>query len=57
MKFAVDRQVEALSPIGDVAVAENAPSLRLHAVLGNRDGSVVGGHLLEARVRPTLRVD
>src|SRR5579863_524551 len=41
MKFTVDRQVEVLSLIGDVAVAENGPSLHLHAVLGNRDGSVV----------------
>jgi predicted DNA-binding protein with PD1-like motif len=25
-------------------------------VLGRRDGSVVGGHLLKAKVRPTLEV-
>jgi uncharacterized protein len=52
----VEQQVEVLSLIGDVAVAEEGPSLHLHAVLGKRDGSVVGGHLLEARVRPTLEV-
>ena len=28
----------------------------LHAVLGKADGSVVGGHLIEAYVRPTLEV-
>jgi len=30
--------------------------LHLHAVLGNADGSVVGGDLIEAYVRPTLEV-
>jgi hypothetical protein len=29
-------------------------ALHLHAILGNADGSVVGGHLIEAFVRPTL---
>ena len=55
-KIPVDEQVEALSLIGDVAVAEDGPSLHVHAVLGKADGSVVGGHLIEARVRPTLEV-
>ena len=55
-KIPVDEQVEVLSLLGDVAVAEQGPSLHLHAVLGRHDGSVIGGHLLEARVRPTLEV-
>ena len=55
-KIRVDSQVEVLSLIGDVALAESGPSLHLHAVLGKQDGSVVGGHLLEAQVRPTLEV-
>jgi len=44
------------SLLGDVAVAEEEPSLHLHAVLARADGSVVGGHLLEAYVRPTLEI-
>ena len=55
-KIVVDDQVEVLSLLGDVAIAEGTPALHLHAVLGKRDGSVVGGHLLEASVRPTLEV-
>jgi uncharacterized protein len=55
-KIAVDEQVEVLSLLGDVAVAEEGPSLHLHAVLGKADGSTVGGHLLAAHVRPTLEV-
>ena len=52
----VEEQVEVLSLIGDVAVADGEPTLHLHAVLGKRDGSTVGGHLLEGHVRPTLEV-
>ena len=52
----VDEQVEVLSLIGDVAEAEGKPVLHIHAVLGKSDGSVVGGHLLEGHVRPTLEV-
>jgi uncharacterized protein len=55
-RISVDEQVEVLSLIGDVAVAKAEPSLHLHAVLGRADGSVVGGHLLEAHVRPTLEI-
>ena len=55
-KIAVEEQVEVLSLLGDVAVAEAGPTLHVHAVLGKADGSVVGGHLLEGHVRPTLEV-
>jgi predicted DNA-binding protein with PD1-like motif len=51
----VREQVEVLSLIGDVALeAQDRPKLHLHAVLGRRDGSTLGGHLLKAVVRPTL---
>ncbi|HEX5454921.1 MAG TPA: PPC domain-containing DNA-binding protein [Stellaceae bacterium] len=55
-RIPVDEQVEALSLLGSVAVSEGQPTLHIHAVLGRSDGSVVGGHLLEAYVRPTLEV-
>jgi len=55
-KIPVDEQVEVLSLLGDVAVGDHGPALHLHAVLGKADGSVVGGHLIEAHVRPTLEV-
>lgn len=53
-KIAVDEQVEVLSLIRAVAVADDGPSLALHAILGRVDGQVVGAHLLEAHVEPTL---
>src|ERR1043166_7639562 len=55
-RIPVDEQVEVLSLLGDVAEADGKPTLHVHAVLGRSDGSVVGGHLLEGHVRPTLEV-
>ncbi|KPH73662.1 PPC domain-containing DNA-binding protein [Bosea vaviloviae] len=53
----VDEQSEVLSLIGDIAEGDDGrASLHLHAVLGLRDGSTRGGHLLKATVRPTLEV-
>ena len=45
-------QVEVLSLIGDIA----AGKVHAHVVLGKRSGAACGGHLLAARVRPTLEV-
>lgn len=52
----VDEQVEVLSLLGDIADQDGAPTVHAHAVLGRRDGSVVGGHLLSGQVWPTLEV-
>ncbi|MFF4888261.1 PPC domain-containing DNA-binding protein [Micromonospora chersina] len=52
----VPEQVEVLSLVGDVAARNGEPALHVHAVLGRPDGSTVGGHLLSARVWPTLEV-
>lgn len=55
-RIEVDEQVEVLSLLGDVALDGTKPKVHAHVVLGRRDGSTLGGHLLEARVRPTLEV-
>jgi len=52
----VEQQVEVLTLAGDVALEGTRPKVHAHVVLGRRDGSTIGGHLLEARVRPTLEV-
>jgi predicted DNA-binding protein with PD1-like motif len=54
--IAVDEQVEVLSLVGDITLDGSQPKVHAHVVLGRRDGSTVGGHLLEAHVRPTLEV-
>lgn len=56
-KIPVKEQSEVLSLIGDIALDPNGkPSLHSHVVIGRSDGSAMGGHLLEAHVRPTLEV-
>jgi predicted DNA-binding protein with PD1-like motif len=50
-------QVEVLSLIGDIALdSADAPKVHAHAVVGGADGAARGGHLLAARVWPTLEV-
>lgn len=57
-RIRVDEQVEVLSLVGDFATEADSGAVKLHAhvVVGKRDGTAHGGHLLEARVRPTLEV-
>lgn len=52
----VGRQTEVLSFDGDIALKDGAPEPHVHVVLGERDGSASGGHLMEASVHPTLEV-
>jgi predicted DNA-binding protein with PD1-like motif len=53
----VDEQVEVVSLVGDVTLDERGePKVHAHAVLATRNGSTYGGHLLQARVRPTLEL-
>jgi len=57
LKNPVREQVEVVSLIGDVALdPDGSPKVHAHVVLGRRDGSALGGHLMEAHVRPTLEV-
>jgi uncharacterized protein len=52
----LDEQVELVSLIGDIALKDGEPQVHAHAVVGKRDGTAHGGHLLQARVRPTCEV-
>jgi uncharacterized protein len=56
IKIPVREQVEVLSMVGDVTISDGKPNIHAHVVLGKRDGSTCGGHLIEAEVRPTLEV-
>jgi len=55
-KIPLGEQVEVLSLIGDVALDRGEPKVHAHVVVGRADGEARGGHLLEARVWPTLEV-
>ena len=52
----LDEQVELLSLIGDIALRDGEPQVHAHVVLERSDGIAHGGHLLEARVRPTCEL-
>ncbi len=52
----VSEQVEVLSLVGNVALFDGEPRIHAHIVLGKRDGTALGGHLIEGHVRPTLEL-
>ena len=60
-RIEIDEQCEVLYVIGDIALGapeegDGQPQPHLHAVLGLRDGTTRGGHLLAGIVWPTLEV-
>lgn len=56
LRIVIDQQAELLSLLGDIASDGDTPKLHAHVVLGLADGGTRGGHLLEARVRPTCEI-
>lgn len=52
----IDEQVEVVSLIGDIALDKGEPKVHAHVVIGKKNGAAMGGHLLEAHVRPTLEL-
>ena len=56
LKNQVKEQVEVVSLIGDIALDKGEPKVHAHVVVGKKNGAAMGGHLLEAHVRPTLEL-
>ncbi|MBW3563283.1 MAG: DNA-binding protein [Acidobacteria bacterium] len=54
--ISVGEQVEVLSLMGDIALEGDDTKIHAHVVLGRRDGSTIGGHLIEGHVFPTLEM-
>jgi uncharacterized protein len=52
----LNEQIELLSLIGDVALENSEPRIHAHMIVGRKDGTAHGGHLIEARVRPTCEL-
>jgi hypothetical protein len=52
----IEHPCEVLSLVGDIAQADDGPQVHAHVVLGLRDGTTRGGHLLSGEVWPTLEV-
>lgn len=51
-----DEQLEVCSLVGNVSMHDGETKVHAHCVLGRPDNSTVGGHLIEATVRPTLEL-
>ena len=52
----IDEQTEVLSLMGDISAYRDKPKVHAHDVLGKRDGTAHGGHLLKAIEHPTLEI-
>src|SRR3989454_7564094 len=52
-RLPINEQVEVLALLGDIALQGRQSKVHAHVVIGMRDGSARGGHLLSAEVRPT----
>jgi len=55
-RIPIEEQVEVVVLAGDIALKGSAAKVHAHVVVGKPDGTAFGGHLLEARVRPTLEL-
>ncbi len=49
-------QVEVVALSGNIAMNDGEPKVHAHAVVARADGTAHGGHLMEARVDPTLEI-
>ena len=56
VRIPITEQVEVVSLAGNIALNKGKPKLHAHAVVAKADGTTMGGHLLDAHVRPTLEV-
>jgi hypothetical protein len=52
----IEQQVELVSMIGDIALSGDQPAVHTHVSVASSDGTVRGGHLIDAYVFPTLEL-
>jgi len=52
----VEQQVELVSMIGDIALVNDQPAVHTHVSVASSDGTVRGGHVINAFVFPTLEL-
>src|SRR5450631_727957 len=55
-KIHINGQHEVIGMSGDIALYQGKPVIHTHLVVGSADGTLQGGHLLDAHVSPTLEV-
>src|SRR5262245_51454737 len=52
----LDEEIELASLMGNIVRLAGAPFLHAHAVVGRRDATTLGGHLISARVSVTVEL-
>jgi hypothetical protein len=52
----INKQVELASMIGDIALSGEQPVVHTHVSVASSDGTIRGGHLINAFVFPTLEL-
>jgi predicted DNA-binding protein with PD1-like motif len=52
----IEQQVELVSMIGDIALVNGKPAVHTHVSVASSDGTVRGGHVINAFVFPTLEL-
>lgn len=52
----IQEQAEVLALTGDISLFKDEYKIHAHVVLGKRDGTAHGGHLIKAIVHPTLEI-
>ncbi len=52
----LSEQVELVSLLGDIASKDGTPAVHAHLAIARQDGTVHGGHLQKAIVRPTCEI-
>jgi predicted DNA-binding protein with PD1-like motif len=55
-KIPIQEQAEVLVLTGDISLFKDEYKIHAHVVLGKRDGTAHGGHLIKAVVHPTLEI-
>jgi predicted DNA-binding protein with PD1-like motif len=55
-RIPVAEETEVLALLGNLTVTDEGPRVHAHVTLGRRDGSTLGGHLLEGRAGATLEI-
>ncbi len=55
-EFTIDETAEVTTFSGTISLNHDEPAVHAHVALGMADTTVRGGHLLRARVHPTLEV-
>lgn len=55
-KIPLNEQAEVLVMTGDITLSDNKYKVHAHIVMGRKDGSTRGGHLIKGYVNPTLEI-